>query len=112
MSIEFGRPPDRVRYGEPEVVGEEQEQVVDVPGVFLAAPPRTLKVRTQTVTLWKRKRIEEWCEDGQTFAKWTWAMTEADRWAAGLPPADDAYDRWPRGTQYSAAARRLFPDLP
>lgn len=74
------RPPDRVRYGDPEIVGVVKRQVVDVPGVFLAAPPRTLAVRTEETTVWKRKRIEYWDEPEGTLARYEWVPTEGEEW--------------------------------
>jgi hypothetical protein len=77
------RPPDRIRYGPSEVVGERDYEVVDVPGVFFFAPPRTLPIRTETEMDWKRKRIEEWDEPEGLIASYTWVPTEAELWQKG-----------------------------
>lgn len=77
------RPPDRVRYGPSEIVEERDRQVVDVPGVFLFSPPRTLAVRTEHQTIWKRKRIEEWDEPEGLLASYTWVPTEGEEWESG-----------------------------
>ena len=66
-----------VRYGEWEIRDERTEQYVHVPGVFLAAPPRDLPLRERVITIWGRRRYEEWDEDGQRMGSWRWA-TQAE----------------------------------